>query len=157
MGYDFGSKIDIIAILEGEILGSKQHHSAWLDADLKQLRDARKDLYNLSGKKVDNDMRSQLLEEYKYFCNFNYSLLTTERMSDNTYFDIIHSFLKDYSFVKPIDKNGKARDLTLSTLKRLKLSFKISDNRKINYHRLNYVKRTINQFEEKYGLKEKGE
>ncbi len=135
MNYVNRSKLQSIYMLERVILTCERYNSIWLAVNLRELRDMRKDLYaTLTYETQQNEeLKSELLDEYTEHCNFTFKLLTRKKLSNAIFETILHTFLSDYDFIEQSDEDKTAYKLTLQTLNNLKATLRSSDVKMSNY------------------------
>lgn len=146
MTSDNVTKLTNISFAEQFILDSKSHSPVSLGCDLNKLRGLRKDLYVslIEESKFNEHIKKEFVDEYDEYCKFNTRLISTKKLSNSIFFEILHGFLRDYDMVEPLDIDKTAYRLTLRTLDYLRVGLKNSDG-KMNY-RLRGVNKLLKQF-----------
>ena len=147
MNYKERTKFQTIDLLEKAILDYKHYNAVWLGANLRELRDLRRDLYSdlTESAKNDEQIKRTLIEEYDRYCRFTNSLFFTKKLSNAGFAEILHTFLRDYDFIDTLDTDKTAYRLTLRTIDYIRVGLKNSDGKMSNY-RLRGVNKLLKQF-----------
>lgn len=140
-------KYQTIDLLEMAILDSKHYNPVWLGVNLRELRDLRRDLYSslTESAKKDEQIKQELIDEYRRYCRFTNSLVTTKKLSNAVFSEILHMFLSDYDFIDSIDSNKTAYGFTLGAMDYIKVTLENSDSKMRNY-RLRDADSLLRQF-----------
>ncbi len=112
------SACETIANIKQSILDTKNPSESILESELHQLRDFRKDTYAefIASIATDNFGAGILFAEYSSYCGFILELLTTKQLTNATWSKILTNFLDEYDFIKPLDDQKQAYDVTLRVL-----------------------------------------
>lgn len=118
-----------ISIVENFIIGGT-FTPITLGQNLEQLRALRKKYYsNLIEKvKSSEDFQKDYIYEYTNFCNFNGKLICSKKLPRVIFSRILQEFINDYDFVKPLDTDKYAYQMTLDTLSKLSVALKNSES-----------------------------
>ena len=99
-----------ITNLEKNILSTKKYSNVSLAHQLNEVNRLRKDFHK------ENSTTISKQDEYKDFCDFNYSLLTTKKLSNSLYFSIVRNLINSYDDVKPFDEDLSSFEYTVDCL-----------------------------------------
>lgn len=106
-----------IELLERGILRRAEMSEKELSHDLEKIRLMRRNLYDYAVYfKKDEQIKSLLVDEHENYCKFIYKTLTTRKMSEEFFEDIVEKFSKDYKLVTQIDQDKSMFDLQIRLL-----------------------------------------
>lgn len=130
-----------ITTLEKDILNTKRYSNVSMAHQLNEVNRLRRDFYKEESTTVSKQ------DEYKDFCDFNYSLLTSKKLSNALYFSVVRNLLNSYDDVKPFDEDLSSFEYTVDCLNDLN---SVLLNKCNNLPRIRIMNSTISRFMEKY-------
>jgi len=105
---------------------------------LNEVNRLRRDFYKEESTTISKQ------DEYKDFCDFNYSLLTSKKLSNSLYFSVVRNLLNSYDDVKPFDEDLSSFEYTVDCLNDLNSTLLKNYKGKIT------LDRAISRFVEKH-------
>lgn len=130
-----------ITTLEKDILNTKRYSNVSMAHQLNEVNRLRSDFYKEESTTVSKQ------DEYKDFCNFNYNLLTSKKLSNALYLGVVRNLLNSYEDVKPFDEDLSSFEYTVDCLKDLNSVLLSKCN---NFPRMRMMKNVTSRFIEKY-------
>jgi len=127
-----------ITTLEKDILKTKKYSYVSMAYQLNEVNRLRRDFYKEESTTISKQ------DEYKDFCDFNYSLLTSKKLSNSLYFSVVRNLLNSYDDVKPFDEDLSSFEYTVDCLNDLNSTLLKNYKGKIT------LDRAISRFVEKH-------
>jgi len=127
-----------ITTLEKDILKTKRYSNVSMAYQLNEVNRLRRDFYKEESTTISKQ------DEYKDFCDFNYSLLTSKKLSNSLYFSVVRNLLNSYDDVKPFDEDLSSFEYTVDCLNDLNSTLLKNYKGKIT------LDRAISRFVEKH-------
>ena len=130
-----------ISNLEKDILNTRRYSNVSMAHDLNKLNRLRSDFY-----KEENTTISKQ-DEYKDFCDFNFKLLTSKKLSNALYFGIVRNLMNSYDDIKPFDEDLSSYEYTIDCLNDLN---SVLLNKCNNFPRMRMMQEASSRFIEKH-------
>ena len=127
-----------ITTLEKDILNTKRYSNVSLAHQLNEVNRLRRDFYKEESTTISKQ------DEYKDFCDFNFNLLTSKKLSNSLYFSVVRNLINSYDDVKPFDEDLSSFEYTVDCLNDLNSTLLKNYKSKIT------LDRAISRFVEKH-------
>lgn len=134
-----------ITNLENNIINTKRYSNVSMAHKLNELSRLRKDFYK------EESTTISLQDEYKDFCDFNFKLLTSKKLSNALYFGIVNRFISSYEDIQPFDEDNSAFNYATECLNEVNSALLNKCN---NLPRIRMMSKATSYFIEKYALVE---
>ena len=139
-----------IANMESDVLNSQRFSPLHLGVNLSNIDFERKDLHRMLQEDalVYESVRNDLIKEYNRFTDFTFKILTTKKLANAVYLEVIKNHLIRYEDVKSYDDKQIAFNYTIEYLHNLQEVLKNSTDKMRNYKLREFKKLTSYFIEE---------